>query len=218
MTRFADYLILAFYAGFGDWPLNNWYGANRNREPGPFMFFVWDAEVSWVWNRRRDGARRRPDRPWNIQEHFRSSLDLKGPTMVGIWHAARKNIDFMMLFADRVYEHCFGNGALSDARSLARWDVLTDTIAQAVVAESARWGDVNEELGDHMRTAETFDTDVARVRSMMDGAASRLIDTLRREGYYPNIDPPRLEVSRGFLGRQSFSASNGVVARPGANR
>ena len=113
-----------------------------------------------------------------------------------------------MLFADRVYEHCFGNGALSDARSLARWDVLTDTIAQAVVAESARWGDVNEELGDHVRTAETFDTDVARVRSMMDGAASRLIDTLRREGYYPNIDPPRLEVSRGFLGRQSFSASN----------
>ena len=208
VTRFADYLILAFYAGFGDWPLNNWYGANRNREPGPFMFFVWDAEVSWVWNRRRDGARRRPDRPWNIQEHFRSSLDLKGPTMVGIWHAARKNIDFMMLFADRVYEHCFGNGALSDARSLARWDVLTDTIAQAVVAESARWGDVNEELGDHVRTAETFDTDVARVRSMMDGAASRLIDTLRREGYYPNIDPPRLEVSRGFLGRQSFSASN----------
>ena len=208
VTRFADYLILAFYAGFGDWPFNNWYGANRNREPGPFMFFVWDAEVSWVWNRRRDGARRRPDRPWNIQEHFRSSLDLKGPTMVGIWHAARKNIDFMMLFADRVYEHCFGNGALSDARSLARWDVLTDTIAQAVVAESARWGDVNEELGDHVRTAETFDTDVARVRSMMDGAASRLIDTLRREGYYPNIDPPRLEVSRGFLGRQSFSASN----------
>ena len=172
------------------------------------MFFVWDAEVSWVWNRRRDGARRRPDRPWNLQEHFRSNLDLKGPTMVGIWHAVRKNRDFMMLFADRVYEHCFKDGALSDAQSLARWQVLTDAIAAAIVAESARWGDVHEELGYPLRTAETFDTEVERVRSMMDGAAARLVIALRREGYYPPIDPPHLEVTRSFFGRFVWTASN----------
>ena len=208
VTRFADYLILAFYAGYGDWPFNNWYGANRSREPGPFTFFVWDAEVSWVWNRRRDGARRRPDRPWNIQGHFRSNLDLKGPTMVGIWHAVRKNDDYMMLFADRVYHHCCRDGTLSDERSVARWQTLTETIADAVVAESARWGDVHEELGDPLRTAETFDAEVERVASMMGGAASRLLTALRREGYYPPIDPPHLEMSRGFLARTVWTASN----------
>jgi hypothetical protein len=70
VRQFADYLLLAFLAGFGDWPNNNWYGGNRNHPSSPFLFFVWDAEVSWVNVRRGDGARRAPRKPWNIQEPF----------------------------------------------------------------------------------------------------------------------------------------------------
>lgn len=204
LVQFADYLILAFHAGFADWPFNNWYGGNRNNPPTRFQFFVWDAELSWIDNRRRDGARRDPRFAWNIQEHFRSSLDLKGETMVGVWHALRKNDDFMMLFADRVHNHCFGDGALSDENSIDRWDALNTFVADAIVLESARWGDARESLGEHTRTREnTFEPEIERVISMMDGAAERFIDTLRREGYYPSIDPPEIGMSEPTLFRGS---------------
>ena len=197
---FADYMILAFMAGFGDWPRNNWYGGNRNHPSSPFRFFVWDAEVSWVSARRPDGARRDPGSAWNLQEPFRSSEDRQDRAMVGIWHALRKTPEFMTFFADRVFKHCFHDGALTEENSIARWRALNDFIEDAVVAESARWGDARSALGATVRTrANTFYPEVERVEKMMTGSVERFIAALRREGYYPRLDPPEFETARPAL-------------------
>jgi hypothetical protein len=129
--------------------------------------------------------------------------------MVGIWHALRKNDDFMMLFADRVFKHCFNDGVLTDANSIARWQALNTFIEDAVVAESARWGDARRSRDEPTRTRdETFRPAVENVTRMMDGSVDRFIDVLRREGYYPRLDPPQLEVRRKLFGTPSAILQN----------
>ena len=106
----------------------------------------------------------------------------------------------MTLFVDRVFKHCFHDGALTEENSIARWRALNDFIEDAVVAESARWGDARSTLGATTRTREnTFYPEVERVQKMMNGSVQRFIAALRREGYYPRLDPPEFDTSRPRL-------------------
>ena len=185
VEEFADYLILCWYAGMRDWPQNNWYAGNRNSPPSPVRFFIWDAEEIWA---SRDGT---PVASVHPRFQARATEKIDTDDMVGIWHSLRTDADFMALFADRVYVHCFNEGALTEAKAIARWRTLTDFVADAVVAESARWGDVRKPFGEPTRTRDdTFVPEVERVVAQMTGNVDQFIDALRREGYYPAIDPP----------------------------
>jgi len=53
---------------------------------------------------------------------------------------AERHPDFMMLLADRIYRHCFHDGALTPGRNRARLDERMNEIADSLVAECARWG------------------------------------------------------------------------------
>jgi hypothetical protein len=54
----------------------------------------------------------------------------------------RTSEEFRLFFADRVYKHCFNSGALSVTASQDRYRRVAGCIDKAIVAESARWGDV----------------------------------------------------------------------------
>ena len=182
VEHFADYIILAWYSRLYDWgPDRNWYGGNRNNPPGPFRFFMWDAEYtlfSWA-----------TPMAW-VHELFTRSAATRSGDMVGLWNALVQSPEFMMLFADQVYQHCF-RGALTEERSIARWRRLVAFIESAVVAESARWGDARKALGEPTRTRnDTFLPQVRRVEEVMTGNVSHFIEVLRQEDYYPRIDPP----------------------------
>ncbi len=188
-AHFSDYLIVNWYAGTGDWPQNNYYGGNRNDPPGPFLYFCWDAEDifdplgSGRTGRSNDGA-------W-VQSSFRRGAS-SSRTIARIWHALRENDDFMLLFADQVYRHCFNGGALTEERSRSRWLTLNEFVELAVIGESARWGDAREGAGDPLRTLDDdWRPEVERVSTVsIAGNVSRFIDALRNEQYYPTIDPP----------------------------
>ena len=127
LGRFADYLVLCWYIGLRDWPGNNWYGIYRDVPPGPMSFFVWDAEQSWNSNQASAG--------W-VHPEFRADAEMKTTAeLAKLWHAVRRNADFMMLFADRVHHHGFGDGALVDSASIERWQILAEEIEDAVLAE-----------------------------------------------------------------------------------
>jgi len=167
-----------------DWPQNNWWGANRNDIPGPFMFFGWDAEWSWKTTRGHNNGWVHPD--------FRSNKS-GGRTIAALWHSLRRNPDFMMLFADRVYKHLFNDGVLTDQNCMARYIALNDFVRDAVVAESARWGDTCEGLGHPTRTRDVdwvFAEREILGPGFMDGNAAKFLNSLRAQGYYPDIDPP----------------------------
>lgn len=123
VENYADYMLLHFYADSEDWPHHNGYAAaNLNSGDGRFRFFVWDQEIvldKYSWNR------------------YDSSSGGGAP-----FQRLRLNQEFKMLFADRVQKHLFNDGALSEFRSANRFQELCHGIDKAIVAESARWGDV----------------------------------------------------------------------------
>lgn len=121
---FADYMLLHFYADAEDWPHHNGYAAaNAVSGDGKFRFFVWDQEIVLDYHGR---AGSRIDSTGGVGDLFRR---------------LRTSDEFRLLFADRVYRHCFNDGALSLAQSQARYLRVANWIDKAIVAESARWGD-----------------------------------------------------------------------------
>ncbi len=215
-AAFIDYLFCAWYSGMTDWPENNWWGGNSNTPAGPFRYFTWDGETSWG-----SGNGANPT-AW-VHPGFRtSSSDVSIPA-VKIWHAARANPDFMMLVADRLQKHLSPGGALSTEKATERWDILNDHIRNAIVAESARWGDTMQEPPSR-RNVE-WQNEVNRIRNLMatgtaNGSGSLdngiiFRNAMRSQSYYPAIDPPVFGqngggIPEGYL--LSLSNPNGAGA------
>ena len=115
---------------------------------------------------------------------------------MSLWHRARQHPDFLVLFGDKVYEHCFGKGALTNEAQKDRWKTLNDFIYNPMVAESARWGDALADTLPPRTRNEHWQAEVQRVDNMMNGNVERFIAALRIEGYYPSIDPPVVQAEK----------------------
>ncbi|MHC4621430.1 MAG: lamin tail domain-containing protein, partial [Planctomycetota bacterium] len=114
-----------------------------------------------------------------------------------VWRAVQENNDFRMRFADRVYKHCFNNGGLTDDNSIARWNTLNDSIRDAVIAESARWGD---SLSQPAKTRnEHWIPAIQDVCDLMSGNVAVFISALRSYGFYPSIDAPTFNRHGGYV-------------------
>ena len=124
VENFADYMLLHFYADAEDWPHHNGYAAaNIVSGDGKFRFFVWDQEIV-------------------LDYHGRAASRINNNSGAGaLFQLLRSNPEFRLLFADRVYQHCFHDGALSVTASQVRYARIANEIDKAIVAESARWGD-----------------------------------------------------------------------------
>ena len=195
---FADYLLLSWWSAVSDWPQNNWYGGNRNDSsefgPTPFQYFVWDSEWSWG-----QGGQSSSDGRSQVHGDFVSRRS-GGTGIAGLWHALRVNDDFLTMFGDRVHKHLANGGALSEDVAKARWTQLTDYVRDAVVAESARWGDSLEAANSPTRTRDgDWQSEVDRILSLLTGNNESMILDLRREGYYPAIDAPTLSQFGGSV-------------------
>lgn len=125
VQNLVDYMLVNFYAGVDDWPHNNWVAARNRATDGVFRFYVWDAEISLnqLGSNRTD------------VDDLNSSAEL--------YDRLRANADFRQLFKDRAQLHLFNGGALTPEASIARYTELGDRVESALVAESARWGDVH---------------------------------------------------------------------------
>ncbi len=179
--QFSDYMIVNWYAGNSDWPENNWYVDVQN-PAGRNYFFIWDAEMTWD-----DGA-----------AIVLGSDGWEGapyPNVVKlVFEALIENADFRMTFADRLYRQLHHDGSLTDAAAAARWNALADAVEPAIVAESARWGDVRY---DEPVTPDDWLRARDNVLAQMEGNAAKLIDLARAAGYYPAIDPPQFSQQGG---------------------
>jgi hypothetical protein len=118
VTKFADYTILFWFSGFGDNIDNNWYAGMRNIPltgevpPEGFMMFMWDAEYVF----KNEGGPAGNSVPWVPSYYF----SMGGYTIPDVWNALRENTDFMVLFGDRIYKHCFNDGALTEENAQDR--------------------------------------------------------------------------------------------------
>ncbi len=124
VENFADYMLLHFYADAEDWPGHNGHAAvNPVSGDGRYRFFVWDQEIV-------------------LDGHGRAASRIDNNDGAGaLFQKLRTSEEFRLLFANRVYKHCFNGGALSLEGSTARYAEIAGWIDKAIVAESARWGD-----------------------------------------------------------------------------
>ncbi len=184
-----DYLLVSWYMNLTDWPQNNWWAGMRLEPPGPVRFFAWDGEWSF-------GLGQSPGRAW-VAPEFRRDRAANSSPVVRLWHGARQNSDFMTTVGDRAYQHLIaGGGALTDAQAKRRWQELNAQVREAVLAESARWGDALSP--EKPRTmAVDWQAEVDRIDELMTDNAARLIDALADESYYPKTAPPTLSLGSG---------------------
>lgn len=180
LDAFIDYLLLSWYAGIRDWPENNWWALGRAAPPTPFRFFAWDGEWSFGVG---FGS---PERP-GIHPDFAAGADPSEPELEALprlFHAAMRHPAFRARLAERAERHLGAGGALAPEAARARWSALTTALRQAVVAESARWGDATD--SERPRTREDdWEPEVAAIDAYLAGAAESLRAALRAEGYLP---------------------------------
>jgi len=201
LEGFVDYLLVHWLTATGDWPNNNWYAGHRMESSPlgatPLRYFAWDSE--WSWDLPHSGAPNpSPYDPWVHKDFTADKTKNQGPTMARVFNSAKDSPAFLRLLADRAYRHLFNGGAMSDAAMRARFAAITDTIRDAVVAESARWGDTLGPDGEPTYTRdEHWQDEVDKLDGLMVDRAERMIAALRDEDYYPSIDPPVLSQHGG---------------------
>lgn len=135
IQSYVDYIALNVWGGNWDWPFKNfWAGRDRNPDTTEgFKFFTWDFENTIGNNRSRS-----PLDATTLDQNFTGSRNAGQP------HTnLRSNQEYRMLFADRVHGFLFNDGALTPAKLVERYQELADQVELAMIAESARWGDMH---------------------------------------------------------------------------
>jgi hypothetical protein len=167
VDAYIDMALINAYAATGDFP--QYYFTNRfGAEPGPIYFWNWDIEDAFGGGSRRSGG--------PSADRLRECYELE--TM---WESYP---EFRERFVARADQAVAEGGALSDASVTARWNTLNAYIEDAIVLESARWGD--ERIAD---TGERYTRDehwiAARdaVTRDLEGRAQALIDELRASSH-----------------------------------
>jgi hypothetical protein len=129
VVNLADYMIHAHYIGKTDWPEQNW---NAYR-----MIAGADTRFKFTPLDNDTGLNKLTENTTLVTD----SLGLQD-SPDSVFRRLLTNPEFVQVLADRLYKHvASSNGALATNACVARYSELATTVDQAVIAESARWGD-----------------------------------------------------------------------------
>ena len=170
----VDYVLMNFYGGNWDWDGHNWYAA-RHRVPGAgYEFFSWDAEGTLGAN-------------W-------TGLGL-GANIVGmnndrcpsrLFQQLRANPEFRVLLMDRIYKYFFNDGLFTPAQASALYESRATEVEQAIIGESARWGDIHREPP-YTRDGDWTPTRNWEKDTYFPQRTALVIQQLRDAGMYPAV-------------------------------
>ena len=80
--------------------------------------------------------------------------DEGGPTEIHT--LLKENEEYRVMFADAVYKHLFNDGALTPENFRKRFLFRKNEIENAIILESARWGDYREDVSGITYTKNEF--------------------------------------------------------------
>ncbi|MEZ6098066.1 MAG: lamin tail domain-containing protein [Pirellulaceae bacterium] len=172
VVNYIDYLIVNDYGGNSDWPFKNWYAARRRGpESQGFVFHVWDYE--WVLGLRSSVTTNTVNDTRGVAEPYGN---------------LRSSLEFRMLFADRVHRALFNDGPLTAENAIARYQGILSELPEALVAESARWGDMHASTP---YTVADWEGESAKViNNFLTGRTAQFLNQLKSAGLYPSIVAP----------------------------
>ncbi len=182
LVHLIDYLLIHFYSNSDDWDQNNFRaGFNRNDPTGTYEFFAWDQERTLL-NSLSAG---------NVNGAIAIDKNTNNSSKKGMTHfhqQLRANPEYRLLFADRVHKWCFNSGVLTPAGTNALWDVRATEVRPAMIAESARWGDLH---GTPAKTPADWEARVALEKTgWFDIRTPIFISLLQARDLYPQTDAP----------------------------
>ena len=203
-----DYFILHIFIGADDWPSHNWWAVRHSRgtDREPWHFFTWDQEISnqsLLHQRISGGA--------ILYAEVGHANTVAQP-----YAALRQNAEFRMRFADRVHQHLFNQGALSYSANTHRWGARKTEIDQAIVAESARWGDYQRPAQPYTRESDWLphlDWMATNFWPQINGVA---LERYRAADLYPDMHAPEASpfgasYGPGFSFSLSHANLNGAI-------
>ncbi len=211
LEDYIDHLIVRIWSGDYDWcgPLylngvdqthfrrKNWYAGRRSRgNPGKFRFFTWDAEMSMGLHLGRPGNQ-------GITNFDLTGVSDSGSAME-FYGALREYPDFKLLFADHLHRHFFNDGLMTVTSNQERIDAMTDELRDAMVGESARWGDEGTSAPTPFTRDDTWLPEVSWLRNDFIGVRTNIVlQQFRDRGLYPDTAAPVFsqhggEVPQGF--------------------
>jgi hypothetical protein len=192
-TKLCDYIIYNCFVCNWDWNAKNWVvGSTRNPTNfnGPpatkWVVYPWDSDISMM------------------ADFFFPEW---GPGFVGyynwgpgrIHNALHNNPTYNRLLGDRVHRHLFNNGALTPQRNIDRYQAQATQIEDAVIGESARWGDYVRDHVDATKPVMTRNIHWARERDRMVNPAHGT-----DEGWLGPYFPTRTNVAIGQYRTNTF--------------
>ncbi len=204
MENLIDYMIITYYTGDRDGPgsrytqprPNNYFGIFNRLNPDGYKFFEHDSEHSLGTGEN------------NMVTPFTRSSSLNDFNPHTLHERlASDNLEYRMLFADRVAGYCYNRGLLTDAAGIARVDRRASQIDIAIIAHSARWGNTS-------RTRQVWLGAVQGVRNFITGRVPTIINQFRGVGWYPSMDPPQFNQHGGFVSSDEqvfISGGPGVI-------
>ena len=126
---FIDLMLVQIYGGSSDWDSSsNWYAGRLNQPIGKFQFFLWDGE------RALEG----------LDVDVTAFDDDLSPTR--LFQRLRVNSEFRNAFAKRARFAFADGGPLGAAANRTRYKRMADELRDAIVLESARWGDYRRDV------------------------------------------------------------------------
>ena len=196
VTNFIDYMLVNFYVGNTDWSHQNWYASfNRNSSKGRWRFHSWDAEHVLK----------------GINDNSVTKNNADSPT--GFHQRLKRNGEYQMLFGDMIHRHFFNDGVLTPEKATATYQARLDSIDEAIVAESARWGD-NQRATPFTRDKEWVAEKNRLLKQYFPRRTGIVLSQLRSQKLYPSLAAPTLSqhggpVPTGF--NLTLKASKGEI-------
>ena len=208
VDAYIDYMLLNHYGANLDWDDHNWYSLRHRSDEGKWYFFMWDSEFLFIND--NDNTIRVSDGPRYPARIMRELSD---------------NAEFRMRLADRIQLHMFNDGVLTPDKAVEMWNARSDQITDAIVGESARWGDYRRDVDPNSypagRPFVLLERDVQwaaeRERLLTEYFPQRtetVIEQYRRADLFPSIDAPTFNQRGGSIDGSTdiiFQASDGVT-------
>lgn len=223
IDNLIDYMQIIFYTGNFDSPVsafsdnrnpNNFYALDRRDDKSSgFLFFAHDAEHAMMIEREGPGIGIQENRV-TIPNMNVSDFSKFQPQWLHFKLSSNK--EYRQRFADRAYKNFFNKGVFTPASVRERFQKRAAEIDQALIGESARWGDTfawtpytvadwNRELNDIYARYIPYRTDI-------------VINQLKAASLFPSFNPPVVRRNNVILDLPTYSVSGSyqvTLASPG---
>ncbi len=224
IDNLIDYMLVIFYTGNFDSPTssfggnkgcNNFFAIyNKTKKNKGFTFYVHDAEHAMMPDVVETGTGLYEDRVNLARRTDGANMfvyDFQHFHPQWLHEKLTANPEYRLRFADRAYKYLRAGNVLSQEACLDRFDSRASEISDAIISESARWGDSKGTFP--VRTKD--DHWIPELNNVRDNyipyRTSILVNQLKGGNLLPYIEPSTIKIEGNIVETDSYNFLNSVT-------